>query len=94
MMNIFNSLRVYAEKWQVKSRRAFSKEEQDAITSATVVPSKYGNSVCFMMGSGGQTFIPLSENSNLGVGDSVDVSKAELLTLSKTGENDIYRVEI
>lgn len=93
-MNIFSSLRVYAGKWMLKASRAFTQEEQDAVSSATVVPSQYGNSVCFMMKSGGQTFIPLDQSSNLGVGESVDLSKAELITLGKDGEADIFRVKI
>lgn len=92
-MNIFSSLRVYAGKWNLKASRAFTAEEQAAVVSATVVPSQYGNSVCFMMVDGGQTFIPLSTTSNLGVGDSVNLSTAKLLTLGKQGEADIYRVE-
>lgn len=92
-MNIFSSLRVYAGKWVLKASRAFSQEEQNAVSSATVVASQYGNSVCFMMKSGGQTFIPLDQSSSLGVGESVDLSKAKLLTLSKQGENDIFRVK-
>lgn len=91
-MNIFSSLRVYADKWVVKETRAFSQEEQDAVSSATVVASQYGNSVCFMMKSGGQTFIPLDQSSSLGVGESVDLSKAKLITLGKQEENDIFRV--
>lgn len=94
MNNIFSSLRVYAGKWMFKSSRVFSQEEQNAVSSATVVPSEFGNSVCFMMKSGGQTFIPLDQNSSLGVGESVDLSKAELITLGKDGEADIYRVRI
>lgn len=93
-MNIFSSLQVYAGKWMVKAVRAFSQEEQDAVESATVVSSQYGNSVCFMMKSGGQTFIPLDQSSSLGVGEKVDLSKAELVTLEKSGEADIHRVRI
>lgn len=92
-MNIFNSLRKYAGKWSVTASRNFSDEEQKAVSSATVVPSQYGNSVCFMMVGGGQTFIPLSTNSTKAVGDTIDLSKAKLLTLAKDGEDDIYRVE-
>lgn len=92
-MNIFSSLQVYAGKWMLKSSRAFSQEEQNAVSSATVVASQYGNSVCFMMKSGGQTFIPLDQSSSLGVGENVDLSKAELITLGKQGENDIFRVK-
>lgn len=91
-MNIFSALKIYAGKWNEKAVRAFSQEEQDAIQSATVVDSQYGQSVCFMMVSGGMTYIPLDQNSSKATGDTVDLSKAELVTLSKQGEADIYRV--
>lgn len=90
---IFSNLRTYAAKWQVKNSRPFSAEEIAAVVSASVVPSDYGNSVCFMMVSGGMTYIPLSNTSKLTVGETVDLKSATLLTLSKDGESDIYRVE-
>ena len=93
MANIFSSLRVYAGKWNLKSSRAFSPEEVAAVASAVVVASQYGNSVCFTMVGGGQTFIPLSQNSAKAVGDSIDLVSAKLLTLEKSGEVDIFRVE-
>lgn len=93
MANIFSSLRVYAGKWNLKASRAFSPEEVAAVASAVVVASQYGNSVCFTMVNGGQTFIPLSQNSAKSVGDSIDLTSAKLLTLEKSGEADIYRVE-
>ena len=92
-MNIFSQLRVYAGKWAVTASKAFSQEEIDMVDHATVVDSQYGNSVCFFMKRGGQTFIPLSTNSSLSVGDDVDLSKAQLLTLHRDGDADIYRVE-
>lgn len=93
-MNIFSSLRVYAGKWAVKASRAFSQEEIDAVDSASVVDSQYGMSVCFFMKSGGNTFIPLSNNSSAQVGDTVNLANAKLLTLGREGDNDIYRIEI
>lgn len=93
MANIFASLRTYAGKWAEKSRRAFSAEEVDAVSNAVVVNSNYGLSVCFMMKSGGQTFIPLSNTSSKGVGEIVDLNAATLVTLEKQGEADIVRVE-
>lgn len=93
-MNIFAGLRTYAGKWAEKSRRAFSVEEISAVRSAEVVPSQYGNSVCFFMKSGGQTYIPLANTSSVGVGESIDLSKASLVTLGKDGEADIVRVEV
>lgn len=93
-MNIFDSLRQYAVgKWEVISSRNFNAAEKAAIKSAHVVASKYGNSVCFMMKSGAQTYIPLSNTSSLTVGESVDLGTAKLLTLAKDGESDIYRVD-
>ena len=93
MANIFSSLRVYAGKWNLKASRAFSPEEVAAVSSAVVVASQYGNSVCFTMVGGGQTFIPLLQNSAKAVGDSIDLTSAKLLTLGKSGEADIFRVE-
>lgn len=91
-MNIFASLKIYAGKWNEVDARFFDKEEVDAINKAEVVESDYGLSVCFFMVSGGRTYIPLDKNSSLGVGSTVDLTKAQLVTLHKDGENDIYRV--
>ena len=93
-MNIFSSLRVYPGKWEVKSVRGFTEEEIKAVVQAVVVPSQYGNSVQFTMAGGGLTFIPLDQNSTLGSGEIVDLTKAKLTTLEKSGEADIYRVTI
>lgn len=93
-MNIFASLQVYAGKWSVKSTRAFDAEEINAVKSAVVVPSQYGNSVMFTMVTGGQTYIPLSNDATVAVGESIDLAKAQLVTLSKDGESDIVRVSI
>lgn len=93
-MNIFSTLRTYAGKWSVKSSRAFTQEEISAVKSATVVPSQYGNSVCFMMVGGGQTYIPLATDATVGVGEAIDLAKATLLTLQKEGESDINRISI
>lgn len=93
-MNVFSSLKVYAGKWSVKSTRNFTEEEINSVDTAFVVPSGYGNSVQFMMKAGGITFIPLDQNSTLGVGEVVDLQKAKIITLCKSGEADIYRVSI
>ena len=96
-MNIFSNLRVYAGKWALKASRVFNQEELAGISSARVVASQYGNSVCFMMVSGGQTFIPLDQSSTLGVGEAVDLSnqssslslKREKLTFTVLGLNSL-----
>lgn len=92
-MNIFTKLKQYAGKWQLSSSRKFTTEEINAVERTEVVSSQYGNSVCFFMVGGGMSFIPLSNQSNVGVGESIDMHNAKLLTLSKQGEDDILRVE-
>lgn len=94
MSNVFSTLTTYAGNWSVKSSRAFTAEEIAAVRKAEVVPSQYGSSVCFYMVSGGQTYIPLSRDSEAAVGSTVDLSKAELLTLHRDGQDDILRVNI
>ena len=91
-MNIFSALRVYAGKWSEKEVRDFAPEEVAAVEKAEVVESQYGFSVCFFMVQGGQTYVPLDQNSSLGIGDIVDLTKAQLVTLQRPGEQDIYRV--
>lgn len=91
-MNIFSALRIYAGKWSEKEVRAFAPEEVAAVEKAEVVESQYGFSVCFFMKQGGQTYVPLDQNSNLGIGSIVDLTKAQLVTLQRPGEQDIYRV--
>ena len=93
-MNIFSSLQVYAGKWSIKSARVFDADEIKSVKSAVVVPSQYGNSVMFTMVAGGQTYIPLANDASVAVGEIVDLSKAQLLTLCKDGESDIVRVSI
>lgn len=92
-MNIFSALRVYAGKWNVKETRDFTQEEINEIDTASVVDSQYGMSVCFFMRGGGQTYIPLSNDSNKSVGDTIDLKAAKLLTLGRQGEADIFRVK-
>lgn len=92
-MNIFAGLQVYGGSWSVTAERGFSPEEIAAVKKAEVVSSEYGNSVCFFMVSGGQTYIPLSNQSSLGVGDTVDLSKAKILTLHRDGNDDITRID-
>ena len=93
MANIFDSLQTYGGSWQVIGSREFHPEEKALVKRAEVVPSQYGNSVCFFMHSGGQTYIPLSNQSSLAVGDAVDLDKAKLITLHRDGDGDITRVD-
>ena len=90
-MHIFSSLTVYGS-WNVAGEESFSTEDISAIESATVVPSQYGSSVCFVFKQGGKSYIPLANDSNLQVGDSVDLTKAKVLSLTKDGKTFIPRL--
>ena len=92
-MNIFETLRTYAGKWNLKSTRRFEDKEINAVSKAEVVSSAYGNSVCFFMKSGGNKYIALSNDATVSVGDLIDLNKAQLLTLEREGVN-ILRVKI
>lgn len=92
-MNIFDSLQKYAGNWSVVGSRSFTEEEITAVESASVVDSQFGHSVCFFLHGGGQSYIPLSRDSELATGDSIDLSKAKLLTLHRDGNDDIVRIQ-
>lgn len=80
-------------KWHVKEERPFTAEEINAIQNAVVVANQYGKSVCFYMKAGGQSYIPLTHDSEIGVGESVDIRNLHLLTLAREGDCDIMRVK-
>lgn len=92
-MNVFTGRTVYGGNWNVKSSRKFDQEEIALVKGAEVVASEFGKSVCFHMYAGGSIYIPLSNQSELKVGDSVDLEKAEILTLSRDGNADIERIQ-
>lgn len=95
MTGLFAGLKTYGGKWSVKATRAFTQEEIAEVASAKVVDSDYGLSCCFtMVGSGINVYIPMDRNTTLRSGDSVDLSKASIITLEKYGEQDIQRISI
>lgn len=94
-MNIFATLKSYANQYKVAKRRNFSEEELNLVSNAKVVLSQYGMSCCFFMKDGCQKYIPLSRDSVAVEGDTIDLTKAEILTLQKEGSNEtIDRIEI
>ena len=94
MNNVFAGLQKYATKYVVKQSRKFNQEELSQIVSAKVVNSQFGLSCCFFMVDGCQQYIPLSTESVAAVGDTVDVTKVNLLTLDKEGSGEIFRIEL
>ena len=94
-MNIFETLKSYANQFKVANTRDFTQEELNLVSKAEVVLSQYGLSVCFFMTDGCQKYIPLSRDSVACEGDTVDLKKAKILTLKKEGSDEkIDRIEI
>ena len=94
-MSIFDALRTYRGKWAVKSVEKLSADDINSVSSATVVPSEYGQSVCMTLKSGGQKFVPVSNTSRaVANGEHIDLNQANIVTLGRDGDDDIYRMEI
>ena len=91
-MNLFSGLRVYGGKWAEKASRKFTQDELALVDKAQVVESEYGSSCCFFMKNGTTMYVPMSQDAKSGVGDMVDLSSAEIVTLEKQGEKDIQRI--
>lgn len=90
-MGFLDKLRTYAGSWSEAGREHLSKAEVAQVASATVVEGQYGLSMCFVMKAGGKKFMPLSRDSQLEEGDSVDIKSVEIITLERDGDEDIYR---
>ena len=87
MLNIFANETIYGG-WVKKDCVPFSE-----VAEVTESDRGYGKSVCFYL-NGGQNRIykALSTRSNLNVGDKVNKNTCFVTILSKTGEEDIYRI--
>lgn len=92
-MGFLDKLRTYAGSWSEAGREKLSKAEVAQVESAEVVEGRYGLSMCFLMKAGGKKFMPLSRDSQLEEGDSVDIKSVDIITLEKDGEDDIYRAD-
>lgn len=92
-MGFLDKLRTYAGSWSEAGREKLSKAEVAQVESAKVVEGQYGLSMCFLMKAGGKKFMPLSRDSQLEEGDSVDIKSIDIITLEKDGDDDIYRAD-
>lgn len=96
-MQLLESLPSYGRSWEEVSREPLSNDELFlAITKAEVVEKeqKWGisTSICLFMKSGATKFIPLSRDSDLEVGDQVDLDSIEVIGLERDDEV-IYRAD-
>ena len=94
-MGFLDSLTAYtASKWEVVEREKLSKLDAvgfEQISSAEVVEKEqdWGTSVsiCMFLKDGKtRKYVPLSSESELEVGDKVDVKSIEILELERDGE--------
>lgn len=83
-MGLLDALRLYNSEWTETNVRKFSEEEVKAIQACLVVSSKWGRSVCFAV-MGGKKYIPLEPASAAKIGDLLDPSKVEIVSLKYTG---------
>lgn len=82
--------------WHVKETIPFTKDDIAAIDSAIVIENIYGEGVRFTMKSGDIYIINLSRDMQALPGYKLteeDMSSIRLITLSKTGREDITRIE-
>lgn len=94
-MGILNALRLYRGKWQVKSVDAFDANDAAAVSSAKVVPSEFGQSVCMTLKTGGQKYMPLSNTSRaVANGEEINLAECNVVTLEREGDEDIHRLEV
>ena len=92
-MGLFTNIKTYATGWALKATNKISPADIAAVDRAVVVDSKFGKSVCFFLKAGGQAFRPVAQDSQLSVGQTVDLNAVEVLTLEKSGEKDIIRIK-
>ena len=92
-MGLFQDIKTYATGWAVKAISKMNPADISAVDRAVVVDSKFGKSVCFYLKAGGQAYYPVAQDSQLAVGETVDLSAVEVVTLEKSGEKDIIRIK-
>lgn len=87
MSSIFDLVKLYPSEWKETAKRKFTPEECDAVQACTVVPSKYGKSVCFVLAKG-KSFIPLEPSAIVSIGDNLDMHKLEIVSLNYVGTDE------
>lgn len=78
--------------WRVIKRRKLNKSEKDLINSNLIIPGEYGDIVEFELKDGTTCFIPLSQCSIYGVGESINLDEIEILLLGFNNKRVIYRI--
>ena len=92
---VFNTFGGMGQTWKLVNERSFKSTEIAAVRSNTVAEGKYGKTIVIFMKDGGQTYIPLSENSaNIPLGSSIDLKTAKLCDYFREGDGHISRIKV
>lgn len=86
-MSVWDTVKLYASEWVETKCRKFTPQECAAVIKATVVPSKFGKSVCFLF-SNGKRFIPLEPTAPVEVNDVLKMENLELINLNYVGTKE------
>ena len=86
-------MKSYKAEWKEVTAREFTAEEQKCVTSATVVPSTYGKSVCFLLPGGVKKYTPLEPVANCEIGDTLDMAKIKIVKLVYEGDNPDQKIK-
>jgi hypothetical protein len=93
MASLFSKLREYGGSWEVVDSKPLDKKDIAETRRAEVVPSQYGNSICFHLKTGGMKFVPCGRDCDLEVGDEVDPKKVVILELER-GDETCYKADV
>lgn len=76
---------IYNGKWSEVKREKVSNAEIAMIENNVVTSSEYGLSLCCFLKGGGCTYMKLSRDSKLGIGESMNLEEARIITLARPG---------
>ena len=101
--NWLSDATVYGQPWEKTSEMSIPKEVAKQISSAKVVmsPGRHDDEYDFdgslqievTLKKGGVVYWTLSTESDLEEGNEVDVNTIKQITLSRAGDDDIYRYD-
>jgi hypothetical protein len=94
-MSLFlNSGKEYGGSYTITKREKLAASDLANVASAAVVErGEFGPSICFTMKSGRSRYVPLGRDSKLGIGESVDPAKVEILALDRPGDKTCYKAQ-
>lgn len=93
-MSIFDHIN-WGPMWKEKERRPLTQKELDAIQSAKIVETKYGDAMCFLLKNGEESWVPIADASKIQekiVEGRIDLKAIYIATLEREGDEPIHRI--